>query len=216
MENITINPLAASHRQAALAMIATAFSEDDPLAQSQGIGYNEFYHFIDSLYDQFMQSNVSYIAIDKRTKKVVAIALSKGHQEDNGENSAENSAENSHQEGSDAIADIISKAHAIYFANNRLPFNALLHIHFIASHAHYRRQKLVKQLVDQVLNSAQQQGYQKAIVEASGIRSRTLLRKHLQFTERVAIDYAHFQHQGRFPFKSISTHGALTMMDRML
>lgn len=185
-------------------MIAKAFASDDPLARSQGIDEAAFYDLIDSLYDDFVGGGLSQVAIDPNLDRVAAVILAEPH------NAAGD------DEGSNAIAALIAEARMRYFTRYSPAFDDLMHIHFIASSPDYRRQQLVRRLLETCLDRARQQGYRMAMVEASGIRSRGLLQKHLGFEERVRIDYASFEWGGGLPFEAIAEHGGLALMDRKL
>lgn len=185
-------------------MIAKVFASDDPLARSQGISELEFRDLIDRLYDDFILDRLSHVAIDTDSKRVAAVVLAEAHQFEAGD------------EGSNAIAAIIAAAREPYFADYKPPAGELMHIHFIASHLDYRRQQLVHNLVANCLDQARNRGFRKVVVEASGIRSRTLLEEHLDFHPQVSIDYADFQWQDEHPFSSIAEHCGLTLMDRKL
>ena len=185
-------------------MIARAFAGDDPLARSQAIGEAEFRGLIDRLYDDFVADGLSLVAIDSDSGRVAAVILAETHREAPGE------------EGSDAIAAIIASARESYFADHDDANGELMHIHFIASNPDYRRQQLVTRLSANCLQQARQRGFRRVMVEASGIRSRKLLEKHLDFKPRVTIPYADYEHRGEYPFRSIAKHGGLTLMDRSL
>lgn len=204
MTNCVFQLLDQRHRQKVLPMIAEAFANDDPLARSQGIKAADFSQLIDHLYDDFVAEQLSLVALDSDLDLVAAVILAESYQLGPGE------------EGSDAIAALIDRAREPYFADYTPQAGELMHIHFIASHKDYRRQKLVQKLIATCLDRARDLGFQKAIVEASGIRSRKLLQEHLDFHSRVTIDYADFTWNGGRPFYAIAEHGGLTLMDRSL
>ncbi len=185
-------------------MIAHAFANDDPLARSQEIKESEFHNFIDRLYDDFVAGGLSRVAIDSSSKRIAAVVLAKAHQCEPSE------------EGSDAIAAIITAARDRYFSGHSPAAGELIHIHFVASAANYRRRRWVLQLISDCLAAAKKQGYQNAVVEASGNRSRNLFENHFEFCAKVNIDYTGFQWQGSFPFRSIADQGGLTLMSRRL
>ena len=200
----TIELLKESHRAGVLATISKAFTSEDPLATSQGIVEADFHKFIDTLYPDFLHCGQSYVAVDPALNRVAAVLLA----------DTQVSAES--EEGSDAIASIIAAARAKYFAICPPVPCKSLHIHFIASHPDYRGQQLVQRLVAACLDNAGKYGFQRAMVEASGIRSRNLFKNHFDFSERVSIDYGNFEWQETFPFASIAHHGGLTLMDKAL
>ena len=185
-------------------MIARAFTKDDPLARSQGIKESTFHDLIDRLYDDFCADRLSRVAIDPDSHRIAAIVLAEAHRFEPTD------------EGSDAIAAIIAAARDRYFSDYSPVVGELAHIHFVASAADYRRQRLVHRLVADCLAEAKKQGYKKVVVEASGIRSKTLFEKHFDFRTRVTIDYASFEWRGNFPFHSIADHCGLTLMSRRL
>jgi GNAT superfamily N-acetyltransferase len=204
MENCVFEALHQSHRQKVLPMIAGAFSRDDPLARSQGISEPEFHDFIDSLYDGFIQDRLSQVAIDTDADRAAAVVFAEAHRSGPG------------AEGSDAIASLIDSAHKSYYADYHPAHGELMHIHFIASNPDYRGRQLVQKLIANCLRAARGKGFQRAVVEASGIRSRTLLENHFDFQARVSVGYADFVYQGSRPFSSIAEHGGLTLMDLRL
>jgi len=204
MTNCAIELLHQTHRQEVLRMIAEAFANDDPLARSQGMGESEFHDFIDRLYDDFANDRLSYVAIDTDANRAASVVLAEVHHSGPSD------------EGNDAIAGLFDAVREPYFADYTPAIGELMHINFIASNPDYRRQQLVQKLIASCLDEARDRGFQKAMVEASGIRSRTLLEKYFDFHPRVTIDYADFQWQDELPFSSIADHGGLTLMDRKL
>ena len=204
MSGFYLTALTQSHRRDMLPMVSRAFAKDDPLARSQGIKESTFHDLIDRLYDDFCADGLSRIAIDSGSRRIAAVVLAEPHRFEPTD------------EGSDAIAAIISAARDHFFSDYSPVVGELAHIHFVASAADYRRQRWVHRLIADCLAEAKNQGYKEVVVEASGIRSRNLFEKHFDFRARVKIDYASFEWQGNFPFRSIADHFGLTLMSRRL
>ena len=204
MTACVINLIEQAHRPKALAMIAEAFAKDDPLAHSQAMRESDFHDFIDGLYDNFVADRLSFVAIDSDTDRIAAIVLAEVYRSTPGD------------EGSDAITALFAIAREAYFADYSPLEGELMHISFVASNPDYRRQRLAHQLCEHCLAEARDRGYSKAMVEASGIRSRTLLEQHLGFQAQVSTSYADFEWRGELPFSSIADHGGMTIMDRVL
>lgn len=204
MTDCIIKALAEPFRQDMLQMIAQAFVKDDPLARSQGIKESDFHDFIDRLYDDFEVGGLSRVAIDTSSKRIAAVVLAKAHRFEPSE------------EGSDAIAAIITAARNLYFSGYAPAAGELMHIHFVASAVDYRRRRWVHPLIADCLEAGKGRGYQNAVVETSGIRSRNLFEQHFDFRARVNIEYTSFEWRGSFPFRSIADHGGLTLMSRRL
>ena len=204
MNDCKLIPLRDADRDSAIHTISAAFSSDDPLAVSQHIDYNRFRKLIDSLYDGFLAAQLSFAAQDIDSGKVAALIL------------VDNELHSDGNEGSDAIADIISCARQHYIEQLDQPIGKTIHIHFVASDSKYRRQRLVSKLTDTCLESARQQGFDRAVVEASGNRSRNLFREHHGFVERVSVAYHDFEWHGKRPFTEIAEHSGLTLMDKVL
>ena len=196
---IEIELLDSRHREGLLPMIATAFASDDPLARSQGIGESDFHQLVDSLYDNFVDCSLSFVARDTGTGQIAAVVLA-DDLDDEGD------------EGSDAIAALIDSARSAYFAGAGLGRARPAHIHFIASSPDYRRQRLVQRVVEACLAAARDRGFDRMLVEASGNRSRRLLENHFGFCEQVRVDYAKFSWNDRHPFRAIADHGGLSLM----
>jgi ribosomal protein S18 acetylase RimI-like enzyme len=201
MADCALETLDQSHRQMVLPMIAEAFSRDDPLAASQGISESEFHDFIDGLYEGFIQDRLSQAAIDIDTNRAAAVVFAEAHRCGPG------------VEGTDAIASLMDTAHESYYTDYQPARGELMHIHFIASNPDYRGRQLVQKLIANCLRAARDQGFRRAVVEASGIRSRNLLEKHFHFQPRVTVGYADFEWKGSKPFNSIAEHGGLALMD---
>lgn len=199
MTDFTIEMLQPRHREDVLQMIAVAFTDDDSLARSQGIDVPSFRVLIDGLYPGFLDSRLSHVARDRARNRIAAVVLADAFE--------------ASDEGSDAIAAIIDRARQRYIAERSADDSRLAHIHFIASSRAYRRHRLVHQAVDASLQQARNQRFDRIVVEASGIPSRTFFEKHFGFESRVVIDYRSFEWKARYPFASIAEHGGLTLMD---
>ena len=204
MSEIKTVSLDDSHRPAVLEMISRVFTQDDPLARSQGIGEAEFRSLIDSLYLGFVEDGLSYVAIDEFTQTIAGVVL------------AEITMDRDHNEGSDAIAEIIEKARSCYYAEVAPDRESLAHIHFVASHPEFRQQGIVQILTQATLDAAREADCKRIFVEASGIRSKRLFADKMNFTERILIHYDTFEYEGRYPFKAIAGHDGLSLLDRRL
>lgn len=204
MSEFIVETLHQVHRRDVPALLGRVFANDDPLARSQGIDEAAFRAFIDGQYDVFAADRLSRVALAPGSRRVAAVVLAEVFRAADGE------------QGSDAIEALIDTARRSYFADFTPVEGGLLHIAFIASDPAFRRRRLVTRLVEHCLRAARSRGIRRAMVEASGIRSRGLLQEHLGFEARVTLGYETFEWGGGNPFAAIAEHGGLTLMDRAL
>ena len=199
MHECIIEPLQPRHREGVLDTVSTAFAGDDPLARSQQIDAPTFRKLIDALYSGFLSCELSFVARDLSNARIAAVVLADRF--------------DSSDEGSNAIAAIIDEARRQYLVENKNSRSTLAHIHFIASAREYRQQGLVRKVIEKCLQRARELQFERAIVEASGIASRTMLEKYFGFSCRVVVAYDDFHWEDKYPFVSIAEHEGLGLMD---
>ena len=199
MSDCSIEPLQPQHREGVLDTISTAFANDDPLARSQRIDAPMFRILIDDLFSGFLSCEMSYVARDPSNARIAAVVLADRF--------------DSSDEGSDAIAAIIDEARRQYLTQREVSYHGIAHIHFIASAREYRQQGLVQKVVEACLQQARELQFERVIVEASGIASKTMLEKYFGFACRVVVTYEGFRWQGGYPFTSITAQQGLSLLE---
>jgi len=192
-----------------IALLADAFSTDDPPAVAAGITAAEFAALVELYRGRAGTHGMTVVARCERTGALVGALL--------GEDSAAPFPEGVDRLSYkfDPIFDILSQLDAEYRGGKPTPPGESLHLFLLGVSRAYARQGIAQRLVQECVANGIRHGYKRAVTEATNVVSQHVFRK-LGFTDRVRRSYEHHRYGGRAVFASIVAHGGPVLLDRSL
>jgi ribosomal protein S18 acetylase RimI-like enzyme len=192
-----------------IALLADAFSTDDPPAVAAGVTAAEFAALVELYRGRAGTQGMTVVARCERTGALVGALLA----EDSAAPFPEGVDRLSYK--FDPIFDILSQLDAEYRGGKPSLPGESLHLFLLGVSRAYARQGIAQRLVQECIANGVRHGYRRAVTEATNVVSQHVFRK-LGFVDRVRRSYAHHRYGGRAVFASIVEHGGPVLLDRAL
>jgi GNAT superfamily N-acetyltransferase len=190
-------------------LVASVFTDGaEPVTRALGVGFRDFDRCVRLLLPKFDREGLSVVARDSATGLVVGAQMN----DDMGTEIPDLSAA---CEGLSPALALLDELDRRYFGGHAVAPNHCAHFFFTAVSARYRGHQIASQLLELSLAIALNKGYRKAVAEATGLVSQTILRR-AGFESCVEIPYLEFVHEGRRPFQGIKDHPSALLMHRVL
>lgn len=201
--------LQAGELEAAIRLIAGAFSSADPPARAMRLAPQDLAQFLRTIVPQALEVELTTVARLRSSGEVVGAMLS----DDSAAPPAVDLAVIA--PGFRPIFAMLEHLEHQYFSGKSPKKGEHVHLFMLAVDARFAGRGIAQALVRRCLENAGRKGYGRAVTEATGAVSQHVFRT-AGFQERVRVSYEDFTHDGEAVFASISRHGGAALMDRAL
>lgn len=187
--------------------VGQAFSGSDPMAIAQNLSVQDFQHYIELLGEWLVEANLSVIAKDRASSRVVGALIA-------GDFAAESPLEIgqiSHK--FTPIFALFQSLEDAYKQGKSIARNEYLHLYMLAVVPQSRGKGVAHTLVSTALGLGRAQGYKTALTEAANPTSQHIFRK-AGFVPRHEILYSQFVYEDNLVFAEVTNADRTVLMDK--
>ena len=193
-------------------VVATAFTNSDPMAIAQQLSVKEFADYIKLLGRWADKQQLTVIAKDKLYNKIAGVVLAGDFAADS-PLTPENSEHISDK--FEPIVELLESLETQYKCDKQIRAGEYIHIYMLAVSPNYRGKKIAQNSIKVCLNNGIKKGFTHAVTEAANSVSQHIFSK-LSFAPRHEISYQKFTYRDRKVFASIERHSGTILMDKFL
>lgn len=190
-------------------LLASVFSASEPPALAMGLSCADLEEFLRIIVPQIISCDLTIVARDRETQALAGVALTDDFASPPAFDSGQISPKFL------PIFAMLDSLDARFRGEIPISLGECIHLFMLAVEGNFAGRGIGGALVRVCLENARQKGYRVACTEATGKISQHIFRKN-GFTDRFAIAYADFLHDGRAPFSSIHQHGAAILLSRSI
>ncbi|MFH7024524.1 MAG: GNAT family N-acetyltransferase [Heteroscytonema crispum UTEX LB 1556] len=190
-------------------MVAEAFIYSDPMAIVQGFYDEEFANYIKLLGSWAQREELTVIARDKHSDKVIGAIIAADFASVSPLN-IENISDKFKP-----VFELLEELETRYKQGKDIRLGKYLHCYMLAVSPQRRGQKVAQNLIQACLKNGTSKGYTTAVTEAANSISQQVFTK-CGFVARDEILYKQFTYEGVHVFASIDGHTGTILMDKTL
>ncbi|WP_186647786.1 hypothetical protein [Fluviispira vulneris] len=198
-QNFHFSLLKQEHFNQAKECLARVFCTDGAMLKHLQVQQNDLNEFLDGLLNHAIPQQLSWIAVDKSTQKIVAVRVLTDFY-DNYLPQSPLTKELT------IIKDLITTLYDIESEELNVQKNTLLHTWMTAVEKDYQKKGLLKSLYMLGSNRAKSLGFTSCIGEASNIHNLNFLKKYTKINQLNSIIYKNYQYNEIFPFADMQEH----------
>lgn len=190
-------------------LIATTFSESEPMAVALGLSFREMEQFLRLFAPAAVAEGLTVVARDRSTGKLAGVMLA--------DDFAAPPALDLNQI-SPKIRPVFSMLETLdeeYRQGKTVSSGEYLHLFMLGVYGEFAGRGIAHGLVKACLDNGIRKGYRMAVTEATGIVSQRVFRKQ-GLAPRFSAAYQNFTYEGKFVFASIRGHDYAILMDKSL
>lgn len=190
-------------------VVARSFTDgSEPVGRSLGLAAEDFKQLVEALMPKYLLDGLSIVVRDAKTGDIAAALL-------NDELGGGLPVDPSRFEWAAPLFALAMDMYGRYFQGQHPEPGRIVHFVMLAVSGSCRGKGVANQLIELSLERARGRGYDRVVVEATGLISQHLMRK-AGFITRVEIPYATFEYAGKRPFANTGDHPSIMLMDKEL
>jgi GNAT superfamily N-acetyltransferase len=181
------------HATQAIMCLCNVFSAQEPLGKAIGISPDELAPFVTDLVQYAIKTNLSWIAIDKMSSRVVGVRILTDFHNDFTPGSYKG-------EKLNAIFNFLENLYTVQTHDEQDKIKPLLHCWMVAVLPEFQRQGILRNLYRAGKLRALKKGYRFGIEEVTSKHNLAFLESEVSVKKINTIYYAQYQDSGAFPF----------------
>lgn len=187
------------HKVLAVNLIREVFTKKEPITSHLGVSTHEFEPFVKDLVSHAIQQRLSWVALDKATKKIAGARITTDY--------AKDFLPGEYGENMNIVGDFLNKvAHS-----NRISHKKTVHSHMVAVDPQYARLGIAKNLLGWASSWAYSKGYRYSVGEVTNQNNRKLLEQIPSYQALHRVEYKSYSYKGKRPFLTLNEHDACVL-----
>lgn len=181
------------HAAQAIICLCQVFSTQEPLGKAIGISPDELTPFITDLVQHAIKTNLSWVAIDKMSSRVVGVRILTDFYDDFTPDSYRD-------EKLNVIFSFLDSLYTTQAIDENGKFRTLLHCWMVAVLPAFQRQGILRNLYRVGIRWALKKGFKFGIEEVTSQHNLAFLESEVHVKKINSIYYAQYQEGSAFPF----------------